>query len=421
MGARKTKQKLVIVDPVIHSVGNRIFCANLCNELKAELNIIVISPFGFKPDELTPQGVNCEILSRSSSKYKAVERLFQTLTSSSATIWGIQIFIFSFMILMDLLLRRRLTGSATLYLIDMDPFLSVIFAGLVSNKVVLDLATNLALFQNPKYIKRKKGINRALIRLCRIILIPFIPKFVRKNNKLIASSQQFSSTFSDTVVEDAVVDIPVPVRMVTVKESAADRIKAILSGYNVDSDAKKLLMFGVNHVSKDYATIFKSLDLLNRHEKIKLIIAGRQRFDNANNPYRLKAEHDVEDNTVLILDRFFSEDDKAALFKAVDIVLIPLPVTFIYPSATLNDAIGVNSPVIAGDTGFVGKTVKDNLIGYTYNCGDHEDLASKIVSFPARGTEAYDRMASNMRTLSGRYSWQKIAQRYKGIFLSENV
>lgn len=421
MGARNTKKKLVLADPVIHSVGNRIFCANLCNELKADLNIIVISPFGFKPDELTPQGIKCEVLSRSSGKYKAAERLFQTLTSSSATIWGLQIFIFSFMILADLLRRPGLTRSATLYLIDMDPFLSVIFSGLVSNKVVLDLSTNLALFQNPKYIKRKKGINRALIRLCRIILIPFIPKFVRNNNKLIASSQQFSSRFSDTVVEDAVVDIPVPIRTVTLKESAAGRIKSIFSRYHVDSDAKKLLIFGVNHISKDYATIFKSLDLLNRHEKIKLIIAGRQRFDNTNNPYRLKAEHDAENDTVLILDRFFSEDDKAALFKAVDIVLIPLPATFIYPSATLNDAIGVNSPVIAGDTGFVGKTVKENAIGYTYNCGDHEDLASKIVNFPARGSEAYDRMASNMRTLSGRYSWEKIAQRYKEVFLSENV
>ncbi len=411
MLTENSRKKLIIIDPVVHSVGNRVFTHFLANHLKGAFDITFVSTFGFNPAALAPQDVNHIRLADDTYGYHLIDRLYKAFPRLSLTGWGIYIFLFSMLVFGDLVRRRLLTGSEVIYLIDIDPFVALVFSPFIKQRMVLELSTNPALFQNARHLVQKRGGLKLIIHACRLVLNPFIKCYIHRQNICIASSEEFAEKFAGGPIEPAIVNIPVPINRVVPSPAAVSAMQRRLTANGVAPGDRIVLMFGINHLSKDYTTVFRSLAHVNGSTRFKLIVAGHQKFKNANDPYLLKRTYDRHDR-VIILDIFFSEEDKAALYYCSDLALIALVGSFFYPSATLNDAIGAGTPVIAADTGFVGKTVRSGGIGRTYRCGDWRDLGAALSHFPDRASRDYADMSRNMETLCQRFSWQEIARTY---------
>lgn len=95
------------------------------------------------------------------------------------------------------------------------------------------------------------------------------------------------------------------------------------------------------------------------------------------------------------VDRYVSDTEIGARYRASDFVLLPYTPAFTGSSGVLISAARAGKPVITTDHGLIGERVRNSGIGWTYPSGDIEALARLLANVPRPGSAEYESVKSN--------------------------
>lgn len=187
-------------------------------------------------------------------------------------------------------------------------------------------------------------------------------------------------------------------------------------------DGTIFLNFGINHRDKNFEVIFQAAKDLS--EPCNLLFAGRiQSAFQENNPLRLARKYGLYQN-VIIVDRYLTDEEVKTYFNAADAAIISHRKDFKGASGVLSAAAQYYLPVIAADTGEIGKAVKGYQLGLTFEAENPHSLRVAILSFLNLSEEQKQEIKMNLSHFARTHSWQQVAQRhieiYRGLMKSKS-
>lgn len=170
-------------------------------------------------------------------------------------------------------------------------------------------------------------------------------------------------------------------------------------------DGEVVLFFG-------YVRHYKGLDTLldawpavrARRPAATLVVAGEFYEDAA--PYRERIGSAGGAATVRLMERYITDDEVEALFKAADVVVLP------YRSATQSGvthvAYALGVPVITTDVGGLAETVRPGETGLVVPPENPPALADAIARYFE--DEMAPRLRAGVRALQAAHSWERLAE-----------
>jgi glycosyltransferase involved in cell wall biosynthesis len=183
-------------------------------------------------------------------------------------------------------------------------------------------------------------------------------------------------------------------------------------------DGDVALFFGYVRHYKGLDTLLDAWPAVRARRPATLVVAGEFYEDPA--PYRQRVERanveapagSADANpgrgvSVHLMDRYITDDEVEALFKAADVVVLP------YRSATQSGvthvAYALGVPVITTDVGGLAETVRPGETGLVVPPEDPAALADAIVRFFAEGMAP--RLRAGVEALRQAHSWETLADR----------
>lgn len=165
-----------------------------------------------------------------------------------------------------------------------------------------------------------------------------------------------------------------------------------------------------------YVRHYKGLDVLLRawprvraRRPVTLLVAGEFYEDAA--PYRALAAAAGGEPGVRLLERYLSDEDVEAAFKAADVTVLP------YRSATQSGvthvAYALGVPVITTDVGGLAETVKPDETGLVCAPEDPAALAAAVLHYFEEGMGP--RLRAGVEALQREHSWERLADETLGL------
>lgn len=115
--------------------------------------------------------------------------------------------------------------------------------------------------------------------------------------------------------------------------------------------------------------------LANIDVPFRLIIAGK--LEDYGEVY-IREKVDKYINNVSLILKILDDEEYSNVINACDIIAIPYTRSFNGASGPLCDGVYTNAFIIGLDAGNIGKTIKDNHLGYTFKADDCESLCEVI-------------------------------------------
>jgi glycosyltransferase involved in cell wall biosynthesis len=172
-----------------------------------------------------------------------------------------------------------------------------------------------------------------------------------------------------------------------------------------------LLFFGQIKESKGLDILLEAMNLIHDSD-IHLIIAGSARDVDPQDLIQSLVEPSVQ-NQIHLHNRYISDQERDALFKACDVMIIPY--RRIYNSGVLMMGLSYGKTVIASDLPANREIVQNGVNGYLFEDGNPSDLAQNILRLKNNNQQpTYDII---IQTLEIQHSWDAMAHRMKVNFL----
>ena len=172
-----------------------------------------------------------------------------------------------------------------------------------------------------------------------------------------------------------------------------------------------LLFFGQIKESKGLDILLEAMNLVHDPD-IHLIIAGSARDVDPQDLIQTLVEPSVQ-NQIHLHNRYISDQERDALFKACDALVIPY--RRIYNSGVLMMGLSYGKTVIASDLPANCEIIQNGVNGYLFEDGNPSDLAQNILRLKNNNQQpTYDII---IQTLEIQHSWDAMALRMKVNFL----
>ncbi|MCK4596337.1 glycosyltransferase family 4 protein [candidate division WOR-3 bacterium] len=170
-----------------------------------------------------------------------------------------------------------------------------------------------------------------------------------------------------------------------------------------------ILFFGYIRKYKGLMYLIKSLSYVYKEfPDVKLVIAGREMYDNFSRYKKLINEEGLT-KRVIIRNGYIPEDDAGLYFQSADLMALPYT-NFTSQSGVLMRAYSNQTPVVVTDTGAMGEIVRKDATGTVVSPNSVKDLTDgilRILSDKKMQENAKRNMQLLVRT---KYNWQKIAE-----------
>lgn len=170
-----------------------------------------------------------------------------------------------------------------------------------------------------------------------------------------------------------------------------------------------ILFFGYIRKYKGLMYLIKSLSYVQKDfPDVKLVIAGREMYDNFSRYKKLINEEGLAEK-VIIRNDYIPEDDADLYFQSADLMALPYT-NFTSQSGVLMRAYSNQTPVVVTDTGAMGEIVRKDATGNVVSPNSVKDLTDgilRILSDKKMQENAKRNMQLLVRT---KYNWQKIAE-----------
>lgn len=164
------------------------------------------------------------------------------------------------------------------------------------------------------------------------------------------------------------------------------------------------LLFGLNHIGKDWQVVADAFNDMNEEEKnkIHLIFAGNfVDKPGANRPDELAFDNRIE---VEIINEYISDDKKDQLFYMADYSILSFKKEFKMSSATLIDSLTYNCSVICSFSKEFEYVVNKYKAGYLFECSNKEDLTIAL----KKSIENYNRKSTiDHKQFKNDFSYEK--------------
>ena len=173
-------------------------------------------------------------------------------------------------------------------------------------------------------------------------------------------------------------------------------------------DAPVLLLFGAIKPVKRLDLLLKAMPaVISNVPNVRLVVAGRAwKADGFARYQSLIDESNIRENVVVDLRSYIPDEDARKYYRAAD--LIVLPYERIYQSGVLLMAMSFAQPVLVSDIPGMLELVQDEVTGFTFQCGDADDLAVKLTKV-LKDAKLRDLVArEGYRTVSELYDWKRI-------------
>lgn len=123
-------------------------------------------------------------------------------------------------------------------------------------------------------------------------------------------------------------------------------------------------------------------------------------------------------SNVIIINRFFSEEEQRSLFDATDVLL--LPYVQISQSGVLLSALPYRIPLLVSNIGGLSETLDEADLGWIIEAGNVDELANKLI-YLVQNHEEIKRIKNNKtewEKILNYYSWEEIGSKTKELYVS---
>ena len=168
-----------------------------------------------------------------------------------------------------------------------------------------------------------------------------------------------------------------------------------------------LLFFGQIKESKGLDILLEAMNLVHDPD-IHLVIAGSARDVDPQDMIQTLVEPSVQ-NQIHLHNRYISDQERDALFKACDALVIPY--RRIYNSGVLMMGLSYGKTVIASDLPANREIVQNGVNGYLFEDGNPSDLAQNIIQL--KNASKRPTFGAIMDPLRAHHSWDLMAQQMK--------
>lgn len=177
---------------------------------------------------------------------------------------------------------------------------------------------------------------------------------------------------------------------------------SVRTALNVPNCKIALLHFGVYAKRKGLGLLLEALEQCPSREKFFLLRAGKAPADA---PESKKIKALVNSGQALSLDYFVDSETEAQLYAACNIVT--LPYLSHYGSANLlSAAAAAQRPVLASDHHLLGRQVKDNKLGWSFNDCNASDLANVLEQIASNWDKEKDSFNASLQQYSQRCNYE---------------
>jgi len=174
-----------------------------------------------------------------------------------------------------------------------------------------------------------------------------------------------------------------------------------------------ILFFGKIVAYKGFDTLVKSMDLLPKHNRFEVLVAGKISPE-YKSEFEVLLKNKIFNNYTLIL-RYISEQEVELCFRAADITVLPYKEASQSGVLFMSYTYGV--PVIVPDIGGFPEDVLVKRTGYVFEADNPKSLAASLLSFeedwpksdPSRNTFIKEFAAQN-------YSWIKSCEKIREVY-----
>lgn len=168
-----------------------------------------------------------------------------------------------------------------------------------------------------------------------------------------------------------------------------------------------LLFFGQIKESKGLDILLEAMNLVHDPD-IHLVIAGSARDVDPQDMIQTLVEPSVQ-NQIHLHNRYISDQERDALFKACDALVIPY--RRIYNSGVLMMGLSYGKTVIASDLPANREIVQNGVNGYLFEDGNPSDLAQNILRL--KNDSKRPTFGAIMDPLRAHHSWDLMAHQMK--------
>lgn len=249
-----------------------------------------------------------------------------------------------------------------------------------------DVIIFLSTFYFLPYIYSSLFLKRRKVVFYRFSQPNFNNKFLKSITLKAASRQSKNIYFQTKVIKnnfDKIANcttnyMPIPLRLVD--KNSFDHRPPLLIKQNDDDIC--ILLFGINHASKDTSTLLQSLRLLRSRKlkifrRIRLIVAGVQVTDGD----RITGEEiSKEFQRVTVLNQNISEEHKIMLYDLCDFAFAGFKTSFTSSSGTINDCLELQTPVITSSHLEISNYLVSHEAATLYEAEDSESLYTAIIA-----------------------------------------
>lgn len=144
----------------------------------------------------------------------------------------------------------------------------------------------------------------------------------------------------------------------------------------ISQDALVLLSFGASHPGKNLDIVFQTIKDI---PDTVLVYAGNCSKSIGEKPNEIAERYGV--TNAIIHDRWIEEGEKPLFFGASDAMVLSYTENFKSTSSLLFESASYGLPIIASDSDYLEKTLKDYNMGLIFKASNQENLTSAIKIF----------------------------------------
>lgn len=165
--------------------------------------------------------------------------------------------------------------------------------------------------------------------------------------------------------------------------------------YSIGNDDIVILVFGAISKRKGVGTLLQAAAATKKDGTLVIILAGKQDVDVETEIESFRRSVEKNATRLISQNTFVNSDDEARLFSAADLVWVGYP-GFLGSSGVLIQAGCAGLPVISGEQGEIGRTVKRWQSGLTCNLANTE-IVTSVINMLANDSSLRSRLGANGR------------------------
>jgi glycosyltransferase involved in cell wall biosynthesis len=174
------------------------------------------------------------------------------------------------------------------------------------------------------------------------------------------------------------------------------------------------LMFGALRRVKGLDDLIEAVARLGRNELLFLVVGERMStlgFD----PLVRVAERGCSEQFAFHM-RYVPDDEMSIFFRAADFAVLPYKATFHGESGVLAHTAEYGLPVVASDTGELGKRVREHRLGLVFEPENVSSLTAALQRLATLSPEESCAMRAHVARYAASHSWAQVAERHVEVY-----